>query len=74
MEKPAPSLTLENVLSVARRLGVCRSTIHAWVQTGRFPAPIKVGRSSRWLTSEVNDWVTLQARTRKSSCTTLFGS
>lgn len=47
MEKPAPSLTLENVLSVARRLGVCRSTIHAWVQRGRFPAPIKVGRSSR---------------------------
>lgn len=52
IEKSAPSLTLENVLSVARRLWVCRSTIHAWVQKGCFPAPIKLGRSSLWMISE----------------------
>ncbi|MGX5731976.1 helix-turn-helix transcriptional regulator [Pseudoxanthomonas beigongshangi] len=67
MDKPLASPILKNVLSVAKRLGVCRSTIHAWVQKGLFSPPIKLGRSSRWLTSEVNDWVTLQARTRKSS-------
>lgn len=46
MDKPLASPILENVLSVAERLGVCRSTIHAWVQKGLFPPPIKLGRST----------------------------
>lgn len=27
------------------------------IQEGLFPKPIKLGRSSRWLKSEVEDWV-----------------
>ena len=27
------------------------------IQEGQFPKPIKLGRSSRWLKSEVEDWV-----------------
>lgn len=27
------------------------------IQDGLFPKPIKLGRSSRWLKSEVEDWV-----------------
>ncbi|BEM65474.1 Rha family transcriptional regulator [Serratia marcescens] len=27
------------------------------IQLGEFPKPIKLGRSSRWLQSEVEDWV-----------------
>lgn len=30
------------------------------IQEGSFPKPIKLGRSSRWLKSEVEDWVKLR--------------
>lgn len=66
MDKSLASPILENVLSVAKRLGVCRSTIYAWVQKGLFPEPIKFGRSSRWLSSEVNEWFADKAQARSS--------
>ncbi|MBT0463225.1 helix-turn-helix transcriptional regulator [Morganella morganii] len=34
------------------------------IQEGKFPKPIKLGRSSRWLKSEVEAW--LQARITES--------
>ncbi|EPK7484757.1 helix-turn-helix transcriptional regulator [Proteus mirabilis] len=34
------------------------------IQDGEFPKPIKLGRSSRWLKSEVENW--LQARIAES--------
>lgn len=34
------------------------------IQEGRFPKPIKLGRSSRWLKSQVDAW--LQARIAES--------
>ena len=30
------------------------------IQDGLFPKPIKLGRNSRWLKSEVEDWVKLR--------------
>ena len=30
---------------------------HKLISEGRFPKPIKLGRSSRWLTSEVEAWM-----------------
>lgn len=30
------------------------------IQDGSFPKPIKLGRSSRWLKSEVEDWIKLR--------------
>lgn len=30
------------------------------IQEGSFPKPIKLGRSSRWLKSEVEDWIKLR--------------
>jgi excisionase family DNA binding protein len=33
---------------VAQRLGVCTLTVRKWVETGKFPKPIKLGRSVRW--------------------------
>ncbi|WP_448243500.1 helix-turn-helix transcriptional regulator [Pseudoxanthomonas mexicana] len=57
MEKPQPALALEDISSIAERLAISRSTIYAWVKDGRFPAPAKLGRNSRWITSEVNAWV-----------------
>lgn len=57
MEKPQSALALEDISSIAERLAISRSAIYAWVKDGRFPAPTKLGRNSRWITSEVNAWV-----------------
>ncbi|PPJ43945.1 helix-turn-helix domain-containing protein [Pseudoxanthomonas sp. KAs_5_3] len=51
---------LESVQSVARRLGISRSRIYAWVSQGRFPPPTKLGRSSRWMVDEVDAWIRRQ--------------
>lgn len=40
--------------------GVGRSTIHAWVAEGKFPAPVKLregGRASGWYEDEVNEFI-----------------
>lgn len=57
MDEPRQPTQLESIQSVARRLGIGRSTIYAWVSQGRFPYPRKLGRSSRWPVSEVDEWV-----------------
>lgn len=33
---------------------VCRSTIYNMIKRGDFPAPVKVGRSTFWKSSDVN--------------------
>lgn len=33
---------------VIARLGVGRATIYAWIKKGRFPEPVKLGKSSCW--------------------------
>ncbi|MDM7313858.1 helix-turn-helix domain-containing protein, partial [Klebsiella pneumoniae] len=43
-----------------RLLGVSDKWIYQLIKDGIFPKPIKLGRSSRWLQSEVEAW--LQAR------------
>lgn len=36
------------------------------IQDGLFPKPIKLGRSSRWLKSEVENWVKLRIATSRN--------
>ncbi len=45
---------------ITRLLGVSDKWIYRLIKEGIFPKPIKLGRSSRWLQSEVEAW--LQAR------------
>ncbi|MCX2867062.1 AlpA family transcriptional regulator [Kluyvera cryocrescens] len=45
---------------ITRLLGVSDKWIYRLIKGGIFPKPIKLGRSSRWLQSEVEAW--LQAR------------
>ncbi|MDH0356652.1 AlpA family transcriptional regulator [Morganella sp. GD04133] len=40
--------------------GLSDKWFYKLIQDGEFPKPIKLGRSSRWLKSEVENW--LQAR------------
>ncbi|MEC4046068.1 MULTISPECIES: helix-turn-helix transcriptional regulator [Proteus] len=44
--------------------GLTDKWFYKLIQEGEFPKPIKLGRSSRWLKSEVEQW--LQARIDES--------
>lgn len=44
--------------------GLTDKWFYKLIQDGEFPKPIKLGRSSRWLKSEVENW--LQARIAES--------
>ncbi|HEM8866394.1 TPA: AlpA family transcriptional regulator [Providencia stuartii] len=45
---------------ITRLTGLTDKWFYKLIQDGEFPKPIKLGRSSRWLKSEVEQW--LQAR------------
>jgi prophage regulatory protein len=42
---------------VMAQVGLRVNTIYRYVARGAFPRPRKFGRSSFWVTSEVNDWI-----------------
>ena len=39
--------------AVAERYSICRETVWRWSKIGRFPKPIKFGRSVRWRLSDL---------------------
>ncbi|EML9904953.1 TPA: AlpA family transcriptional regulator [Morganella morganii] len=49
---------------ITKFTGLTDKWFYKLIQEGRFPKPIKLGRSSRWFRSEVNAW--LQERIAKS--------
>jgi predicted DNA-binding transcriptional regulator AlpA len=72
---PSPSGQHRNVTATAdgllwslptlkNAIGLSRSNIYQQIQAGKFPAPLKIGRSSRWLASEIHAWVNTQAQAR----------
>ncbi len=56
------------VSEVAKRIGVARSTIYRWVDEGHFPKPVIFGpvkdynSTSRWLRTEVEQWIESRPR------------
>lgn len=72
---PSPSGHHRNVTATADGLlwsmptlvanvGICRAGIYQRIQAGNFPPPLKIGRSSRWLASEIHAWVHAHACAR----------
>ncbi|WP_420383658.1 helix-turn-helix transcriptional regulator [Novosphingobium sp.] len=60
---------------VVRHVGFKDSKIYALIQVKQFPAPIKLGRTSVWLETEIAAWMTeridsarLCPLPRKASC------
>lgn len=53
---------LLRVRQVEDATGFCRSWIYEKVRRGEFPAPIKLGRSSAWIESEVTSFIDTQIR------------
>ncbi|MDX6819113.1 helix-turn-helix transcriptional regulator [Klebsiella oxytoca] len=62
-----PSLTEDQFVDMALITSLLQMTdkwIYKLIKDGVFPKPIKLGRSSRWLKSEVENW--LQERVDQS--------
>jgi predicted DNA-binding transcriptional regulator AlpA len=51
------SLTLLRVRDVASKLAVDVRQVWKLVADGRFPAPLKISRSSRWRSADVDAWI-----------------
>lgn len=55
-----PSLTEDQLVDMAFITTLLQMTdkwIYKLIKDGAFPGPIKLGRSSRWLKSEVENWL-----------------
>ena len=47
-------------------VGFGRSRIYDLIARDGFPAPIKIGKSSRWVKSEIDTWLSKKIATRQS--------
>lgn len=67
-DKNSTSQSSETLLwtmpTLSKRIGLSRSSIYQQIQDGKFPEPVKIGRSSRWLAAEIETWVNTQAEAR----------
>ena len=64
MNTQAIPLLDDQCVDITRLTGLTDKWFYKLIQDGEFPKPIKLGRSSRWLRSEVESW--LQARIAES--------
>jgi prophage regulatory protein len=47
-------LTINEVTKI---VGFKKSTIYKFIKNNGFPRPVKIGKSSRWLLSDINKWI-----------------
>lgn len=59
---------------VRGRVGLAVPTIYELIRKGEFPAPVKLGRSSRWLESEIDAFIEEKVRDRDVFQTWLSGT
>ncbi|HEY1603180.1 MAG TPA: helix-turn-helix domain-containing protein [Pirellulales bacterium] len=59
-EKRAATGRLLSAREIAELLSVCAHTIRRWVKAGRFPTPLKLGRTVRWSEAAVQEWIAHQ--------------
>ena len=43
--------------AVKTAVGLSRATIYDKISQGAFPAPVKLGRASRWSAAEIAEWM-----------------
>jgi len=56
----APSVLNDKMVDmvfITEYTGISNKWFYKLIQDGEFPKPIKLGRSSRWLKSEIESWV-----------------
>lgn len=52
--------------SLSNYVGFGRSRIYDLISKGGFPAPVKIGKSSRWVKAEIDFWLVEQVAARQS--------
>lgn len=52
---------------VCRQVGLGKSAIYELIAADAFPAPIKLGRYSRWSQIETQEWIEMQKAARKAA-------
>jgi prophage regulatory protein len=45
---------------VSARVGMARTAIYKRIKEGAFPSPVKTGRMSSWVESEIEAWIAQQ--------------
>ena len=55
---------LMKINEVENTVGFRKSTIYSRISEGGFPPPVRIGRSNRWLASDVSGWIEEKAGQR----------
>jgi excisionase family DNA binding protein len=66
-ENPAEVQHLLTLSQAAARLTICRRTLERLIADGRFPHPVKIGRSSRVLLSDLNAFIAKLTDSRRTA-------
>lgn len=62
------SPALLSLKAVSGRCFLSHSHIYSLIREGLFPAPVKIGRTSRWVVSEIDAWIASCIQQRSASC------
>jgi len=54
---PARQPLLVKAADLAKLLSVTERQIWRWKSSGKLPKPMKIGRSTRWRLSEIEEWI-----------------
>jgi predicted DNA-binding transcriptional regulator AlpA len=64
-QKSAPQIPAESLLwtidTLTKTIGLGRTKIYMLMGSGDFPKPKKIGKSARWLATEIHAWVNAQS-------------
>ncbi|ELP5717585.1 AlpA family phage regulatory protein [Enterobacter asburiae] len=56
------NIYLMDLKEVCRTVGFQKTAIYKWKNVGEFPNSIKIGCSVRWVSTEVEAWITDKVR------------
>jgi prophage regulatory protein len=51
---------------VKAMVGLGTTAIYALIKKGEFPKPVKIGRASRWVEQEIQEWIMERVRARSN--------
>jgi predicted DNA-binding transcriptional regulator AlpA len=64
-KKSAPQIPAESLLwtidTLTKTIGLGRTKIYLLMDSGDFPKPKKIGKSARWLATDIHAWVNCQS-------------
>ena len=58
---PDSGLALLRIERVTAKCGLSKSKIYELIRLGKFPKPIQEGRTSRWLSTDIDGWILQKA-------------